>query len=352
MRFSVVVAVYNVSRFFGRGMAALMAQDYGDFEVILVDDGATDGSAGLCDAAAREHANVRVIHSRNEGLGPARNKGMAVARGEYVMFYDLDDLLLPNALSTIAARLDEAPVDVLVFSYCEIDAATGRRTVLRFAPQTLRSNEEIRGAYVPELCGMRFNNGFMWNKVYRRGFLEEHGLQAEPLRIQQDEVFNLGVYPRAQTMRVVDDVLLDYFIYSKGNNRSRHIPDRLEIYRTVHRKFLATCRDWGVGDEAFRLYVERRFADSVMEYVRCNVLEGHVAGRGEQTRMMQETMSADDVQAAVAYILAHGPGEKRPFYEAMRDCDVRRYVRLYGRARRMAALKRRIRLLLKGKFRQ
>lgn len=91
MLISFIVPVYNVYKYVRRCVESLTAQTYSDIEVILVDDGSTDGSSGLCDRLSEEDCRIRVIHKENGGLSDARNTGLRDARGEYVVFVDSDD---------------------------------------------------------------------------------------------------------------------------------------------------------------------------------------------------------------------------------------------------------------------
>ena len=92
MRFTVIVPVYNVEALLPRCLESLEAQTFGDYELLLVDDGSTDGSPALCDAAAARDARIRVVHKRNEGLGSTWMKeGLDLARGDYVGSVDSDD---------------------------------------------------------------------------------------------------------------------------------------------------------------------------------------------------------------------------------------------------------------------
>ena len=98
MRFSVVVPVYNVAEYLESCTNSVLHSDYRDFEMILVDDGSTDGVCpDLCDAIAQKYPDtVRVIHQLNMGLGGARNTGLEQARGDYLLFLDSDDTLAPS----------------------------------------------------------------------------------------------------------------------------------------------------------------------------------------------------------------------------------------------------------------
>lgn len=114
--FSIVIPVYNRASLIGRALRSCLAQTFGDFEVVVVDDGSTDGSAD----AVRAFADPRVrllVHERNRGRGPARNTAMAVARGKWLVILDSDDELLPHALETIHRDASTASEEVTALRY-------------------------------------------------------------------------------------------------------------------------------------------------------------------------------------------------------------------------------------------
>ena len=123
MLFSVVVPVYNVADYLPKCMDSLLGQDFDDFEIILVDDGATDGKCPvLCDQYATKFpARVRTIHQANGGLGAARNTGLEVAKGEYLFFVDSDDFVAPDALSCLAREIHKTHADMYVFGFWYVE---------------------------------------------------------------------------------------------------------------------------------------------------------------------------------------------------------------------------------------
>ena len=123
MKLSIIVPVYNVEAFLTKCVDSLLAQDLpaDDYEIIIVDDGSTDGSGALADALAAEHGNIRVIHQRNRGLSGARNAGIPVASGTYVMFVDSDDFLCPNVLGTLVGLMESKELDILRFNYQNVN---------------------------------------------------------------------------------------------------------------------------------------------------------------------------------------------------------------------------------------
>lgn len=117
MRFSIIIPVYNVAEYLQTCIDSVLANNCSDCEVILVDDGATDGLCpAICDENAAKHPElIRVIHQENKGLGGARNTGIAAARGEYLFFVDSDDTISPHALATLSAAIDESHADIYSF---------------------------------------------------------------------------------------------------------------------------------------------------------------------------------------------------------------------------------------------
>lgn len=117
MLFSVVIPVYNVKDYLEKCVDSVLAQDCGDYEIILVDDGSTDGvSPELCDRYALASPDrIRVIHQKNQGLGGARNTGLEAARGEYLFFVDSDDRIVPHALSYLEGQIRQTHADMYLF---------------------------------------------------------------------------------------------------------------------------------------------------------------------------------------------------------------------------------------------
>ena len=118
MIISIIVPIYNVREYLPRCVESVLANDTRDCELILVDDGSTDGSAQLCDQYAKEHPElIRVIHQANAGPGAARNTGIAAARGEWFLFADSDDRLAPQALERLGRAIREEDADVISFQF-------------------------------------------------------------------------------------------------------------------------------------------------------------------------------------------------------------------------------------------
>ena len=166
MRFSVVIPAYNVKDYLEKCVLSVVKQTYTDWEIVLVDDGSTDGATGaLCDRLAQAHGEdrIRVIHQENGGLGAARNTGLEAARGEYVAFLDSDDHVAPHMLEALNARIEQTHCDIYTFGYTvDKDGVLGESFVDDLPegkPFTLEEYPRLLLA-TPNAC----------NRIYRREF--------------------------------------------------------------------------------------------------------------------------------------------------------------------------------------
>ena len=113
--FSVLVPVYNAGEWLKPCVESVLGQTDGDFELLLVDDGSTDGSGALCDEYAAQDARVRAFHQENAGQLAARVTALRRHRGEYCVFLDADDTLVPHALETLRRAVDDSGADCVVY---------------------------------------------------------------------------------------------------------------------------------------------------------------------------------------------------------------------------------------------
>lgn len=222
---SVIMPVYNSCEYVEAAARSVLAQDLDSFELLMVDDGSTDGSAEVCDRLASEDGRVRVFHIPNGGMCHARNLALLEARGEYVAYCDNDDEFLPGLLSENygLAHAHEADcvrfgrrmeVQVVAGAAPQVsDAAPDRRTVVYAG--------ELGWRY-EELC---FGSAGVWNGLYRRELLIEHGVRFnEDLRHGcEDKIFNLDVFDSAR--RICLNPSVCYLWRRRASHSSSFVPE-------------------------------------------------------------------------------------------------------------------------------
>lgn len=122
MIFSILIPVYNVEKYIRKCLDSVVSQKFDDFEIILVDDGSTDGSGRICDEyQVKYHDIIRVIHKTNEGLISARRIGIENAKGDYCVFVDSDDYVADNLLLSLSDYIQRTHVDIVLYSFTYFD---------------------------------------------------------------------------------------------------------------------------------------------------------------------------------------------------------------------------------------
>lgn len=117
MKFSIIVPVYNSANFLPDCLAGVKNQSFDDWELIFIDDGSTDGSGKILDGYARSDDRIHVFHQENSGQFFAREKGIAMSQGEYILFLDSDDGLMPDCLEKLYEAICESKPDMIMFAY-------------------------------------------------------------------------------------------------------------------------------------------------------------------------------------------------------------------------------------------
>lgn len=171
---SVIIPVYRVERYLDACVSSVLAQTFGDFEIILVDDGSPDGCPALCDAWARKDPRIRVIHRENGGLSAARNTGIEAAKGQFLTFVDSDDLLEPDTLRRAWEAQRQYSADLVVYNLVYVDEnnrplASPDFTV--FQDEVLDEAEVWRRYFALE--EQKIYYVVAWNKLYRAELFRE-----------------------------------------------------------------------------------------------------------------------------------------------------------------------------------
>ena len=171
--FSIIVPSYNVEQYLPKCIRSLRDQTFSDIEIILVDDGSTDGTPEICETAGREDSRIRVIHKPNGGLSDARNAGLSIARGEYVVYVDADDYLSPEACERFLRGV-EAGADLIAGGRvrCVGDQHTISDRSHVFQDGEVVSSRDFVIRSVRSNCFITL----VITMAYRRAFLEENDL--------------------------------------------------------------------------------------------------------------------------------------------------------------------------------
>lgn len=219
---SIIVPVYNVKKYIERCVNSLINQTFTNIEIILVDDGSTDGSELICDKYAEKDSRIRVVHKTNGGLSDARNTGMNLALGRYILFVDSDDYIDKNAIQkllTVANKYNAEIVEAKAIAKSEEGELDS------FASINIEENKIYDGV---EYALARIKNHCFYAaapfKLYNLNFLKKHELKFKYGRLHEDELWNPQVILRAKKI-----VFIDYPFYYYDISRENSIMSSITI---------------------------------------------------------------------------------------------------------------------------
>ena len=201
---SVIVPVYNVKEYLRACVDSIIAQTYKDLEIILVDDGSTDGSGDICDLYAELDDRVIVRHKDNGGLSSARNAGIEISSGEYLAFVDSDDQVHPQFIETLYFVCEKKICPVAICKICtaaEWNAIASREEL---SVNVKTSKEVINAFYGKDHIRITV----AWNKLYRRDIIGE--IRFPEGKIHEDEYTTVKYLYRAGQIAWIDEGLYCY----------------------------------------------------------------------------------------------------------------------------------------------
>ena len=214
MRISVICPVYNVEKYLPRCVESLLAQSFTDFELLLVDDGSTDGSGALCDAYAGKDARVRVFHKQNGGLSDARNFGLDRVSGECVCFVDSDDYVGREYLRILWEALDENVADISAVAVTE----TFSEGMTFVASIDTRERFDREAAFRKTLTDTGVS---AWAKLYRLALFD--GVRYPVGEVYEDLATTPWVVDRCR--KLVTSTSIQYYYFQRAGSLSYTVKD-------------------------------------------------------------------------------------------------------------------------------
>ena len=208
---SVIIPVYNTAEQLPRCVNSVCNQTYQELEIIIIDDGSTDGSGELCDTLARHDSRIRIIHRDNQGLSAARNTGMRSAKGEYIAFVDSDDWISPVMLETLYSTLIRNNADI---AECGFSAMFSNHT----QHFTGFSGKTIVADRYEAIIGLTLWDSFysvVWNKLYKKECTRNVSFPVG--RVHEDEFTTWKFIRNAERIVSVD---ASFYYYDRTRNDS------------------------------------------------------------------------------------------------------------------------------------
>ena len=276
IKISIIIPVYQTEAYLAACVKSLQAQSFRDWEAILVEDGSPDGSGALCDALAGQDKRIRVLHTENGGVSRARNRGIKIARGDYLLFLDSDDCLAPGCLMRLWTLREAHGVPLAA---C---ALTDKETVGDAAdfdpPQCQESEAFLRQALAIDSPIMLSACGVLYPAAWQLRFEED-------IAYGEDSLFFCQALKQGKQIVYTPEPLYIYRTQREGNTFTRQSlrkeKDSLRVWQSIRELF-------GQSDPALNSEISRILLDKQLQAARQAAREGE---RGEKRSLQKAAVS-------------------------------------------------------------
>lgn len=275
---SVIVPVYNTEKYLRNCLNSIINQTYRELEIIIVDDGSPDDSGKICDEYADRDSRIVVVHQNNKGLSGARNAGLDICKGEYVMFVDSDDTISLQMAEKMLFAIEN--VDIAICDFDRITKEYANNNSVTYSEENDKlyiTKDEIWSTILIKL------NNASWNKLYRRTLIGNIRFPTGLVH-GEDLVFNLKYISKCNNGVIIKEKLYNYFqrkdsITQKAFTQKRF--DEITIKDMV--------RDIVEGNNARLLNVANKYCFRArMNVIRAIYLAGKEDEYNEQIRIITE----------------------------------------------------------------
>lgn len=227
MLISVIIPIYNAELYLKTCIDAVLGQSYTNFEVLLINDGSTDNSADICDEYLKRDNRIKVVHKQNEGSASARNVGLELAQGEYIVFIDADDYIESEYLQILVNKASEENADIVQCDYLSVkniaDIQCIEKKNVAYATEVF-SNIDFLECFCDKRTYLPI--AVLWNKIYRRELFDS--LRFPVGRGIDDEYLICQIIYRANKILWIHEVLYYYILSENSQMRSKPSLKRID----------------------------------------------------------------------------------------------------------------------------
>ena len=229
---SIIVPIFNAEKYLQKSIDSLLYQEEVDLEIILVNDGSTDNSKKIINNY-KKYKNIKIINQEHSNAGVARNKGLKIAKGEYIAFLDADDYFQKKAFTNILKELEkEKNVDVTIFGAQCYNEASERTTLIK--DSITIKNCPLKNPFSPEDMNKYLFNSFQfwaWNKIYKREMILKNKIEFQDVERSNDAKFVASSLLHAKKIKVLNKYLIVHRIGHGTNTQANNVEKPLEFWK-------------------------------------------------------------------------------------------------------------------------
>lgn len=219
---SVIVPVYNVEKYLERCVNSIIGQSYKQIEILLVDDGSTDGSGELCDRLSMVDKRIKVIHKTNGGLSDARNYGIDKSTGQYICFIDSDDVISDDYIEHLLDVLLKNDSDISIGMYTTFSENISFEKKEDYSIRTYNGKDALNLLVGPEYVKYTV----AWNKLYKRQLF--NAIRFPVGKIHEDEATMYRLFYRSNRVTYSNKIIYGYFMRTDSITKSSFTRKRLD----------------------------------------------------------------------------------------------------------------------------
>jgi len=297
---TIIVPVYNTEKYLERAIDSILAQSVSDFELILVDDGSTDGSGNICEKYACDDARIKIVYQENQGVSVARNTGLNMAAGRYILFVDSDDELPPDALELLIGAVEKHGCEMAIGD-CDVIGENQKFSYLNAVTEAYTSPElTIEMMIVPKT---KWLMSAVWGKLFLCDTISEHNLKFSIELINgEDGMFIVDYLSHINNVINVGKIVYKLYRYDEEERISAVSAFYYDFYDfyLMHSENL-----WRIARNHISMDMEkvfyRRFLDGMISYlIHAVAYKEHLAEKScipMLNRVMENEMVAKAIKA-------------------------------------------------------
>lgn len=324
-KITVIIPVYNVEKYVGEALDSVINQTYKNLEIIVIDDESKDSSGDICEEYAKKDNRITVVHQKNKGLSGARNTGLDLATGKYIMFLDSDDKFELDACENFYKEIEKTNAEYVVGNYIYIDEDGTKWEKPVFDQDKYKefklSIEDYKNSFF-------IMNSTVWNKIFRRSFLEELKMKFVERVPAEDAIFTTYCFIKSSQVYYMPKIMYNYRMrysdsisnscskeYFMGINKAYKIiyenfkeNNRLDFYRFFYAKSMN--------------YILYKFIDSTRLTLEERI---EVLDKMKWFYMLSNDLKIPTIFKSVQYII--NAIEEKDYAQALRYCEILNQVR-------------------------
>lgn len=258
---SVIVPVFNTARFLEECIVSIINQSFDDLQIILVDDGSTDGSGQICDRFAEKDERITVIHQSNAGVSAARNVGLREAKGKYIVFADCDDTLPQDAYENLIKEVKE---NYLSMGCVRLMSENGTlQNSLSFGEKEISIDTFLKDLFLEKKFPYL---GYPVDKLFQTKLIKKYGLSFdESIKLNEDRLFVLAYALHCKGVIFSEHIIYNYRQRESGviqsTRRNATVTDSEMTVLDSFRKMRNICRDY--SDELYYICSRKAFESAL-----------------------------------------------------------------------------------------